>query len=408
MTVVALPITAVVVLKATPMEAGILGALDTLPFLLFGLAVGVILDRRTRRPVLIGADVVRAIALSWIPIAYFLGVLTIVQLFLVAFVVGSMTVFFDLAYQSYLPNLISREKLVEANGKMQVSESLAEVASPGAAGVLIGVLGAPYLLAVDAISYVISGVAILKLPADAPPSSPGGPGQGAVRSVWASVREGFAVVGRHPLLRCCTTAAVVLNLFGSALMAVFFLFLIRVAGMGSADVGLVVAVGSAGALCGGLTVDWLTRVLGVGPALIGSMALPGVGYLILVTVHGRSFWAVGTAAAAYFIALFGLPVFNVTVISVRQMATPDHLLGRANATVRTCTWGAFSLGFLLGGVLGSTLGLRETIVVAAGGGFFAAAILLVSPVRGVRQLDHVNVMEAVIDVPYTQLPGMTD
>lgn len=386
-TYVALPLTAVLVLDATPMESGLLGALDQLPFLLFGLFVGVLVDRRARRPILIWANVIRFAALAWVPVAYYLDMLTISQLFLVVFVVGTMSVFFEVAYPSYVPGLVGRERLMEANGKLQVSESVAEVAGPGAAGALIGVLGAPVLIAVDAVSYAVSALVLSKMPADAPPQVHKGADKQAP-SVWASVREGFSVIKRHALLRWCTVAAVFTSLFFSAVMAVFFLFLIRETGLGSAQVGLITAIGSAGALCGALLADRLTGRLGIGPTLILSLALPGVGYLALASVSGNSSWAVAAAAGASFVALFGIPVFDVTVISFRQSVTPDHLLGRVNATVRTLAWGALSVGSLLGGVLGSTLGLRQTVLVAAVGLFVPSSILLFSPVRGVRRLDE--------------------
>lgn len=384
-TYVALPITAVVVLDATPMEAGLLNALEQLPFLLFGLFVGVFVDRRARRPVLIGANAVRFAALAWIPVAHLTGVLTMGQLFAVVFVIGTMTVFFDLAYQSYVPGLVGRDRLMEANGKLQVSESVAEVAGPGAAGTLISVFSAPVVIAVDALSYVLSALALLKMPPDAPPAPRTGEDRPAP-SVWASISEGFGLIVRNTLLRWCTVAAVVTSLAYSALMAVFYLFLLKETGMDPAAVGLVVAIGSAGALAGALSADRLTRLLGVGPTLVLSLALPGVGYLVLGNVHGDSASAVALAALAGFIALFGIPVFDVTVISFRQTLAPDHLLGRVNATVRTLAWGALSVGALIGGALGSTIGLRQTVLVAAGCLFLPSLILFFSPVRGVRRL----------------------
>lgn len=394
LTAIALPITAVVVLDVSPFEAGLLRALETLPFLFFGLAVGVLLDRRARRPFLLVANIVAAAALSSVPVAYLMGRLTILQLFVVVFIVGTATVFFDIGYQSYLPNLMGRDRLMEANAKMQVSESTTDVVSPGLAGVLISAITAPYVLVIDVVSYLVSVVTIFGLPADSRPAAASGPDGQVAASVWASMQEGIRLVGRHPLLRWCTTAAVVTNFCVSGLMAVFFLFLIRAAGMGPAQVGLVLSVGSAGAVAGGLVVDRLTHRFGVGPMLVQSTALPGLGYLMLAAVHGHSVWAVGTAAVADFVAMFALPLFNVTVITLRQVATPDHLLGRANATVRTFAWGAVSLGALLGGVLGSTLGLRATIVIAAATVFAASATLFFSPVRRARQLDGMEPGEA--------------
>jgi len=386
-TYVALPLTAVLVLDATAMESGLVGALERLPFLLFGLFVGVFVDRRARRPILVWTNAVRFAALAWIPFAYMLDMLTMAQLFLVVFVVGTMTVFFEIAYPSYVPGLVGRERLMEANGKLQVSESVAEVVGPGTAGVLISALSAPVVILLDAVSYAVSALSLMKLPSDAAPHAPKDADRKAP-SVWASVREGFSVIKQHALLRWCTVAAVFTSLFFSAVMAVYFLFLIREAGVGAAEIGVITAIGSAGALCGALVADRLTLRLGVGPTLVLSLVFPALGYLVLASVHGNSVAAVATAAVASFVALFGIPVFDVTVISFRQAVTPDHLLGRVNATVRTFAWGALSVGSLLGGALGTALGLRQAVLVSAIGLFVPSLILLLSPARGVRRLDE--------------------
>ncbi|MGW2581558.1 MFS transporter [Streptomyces virginiae] len=382
-TYVAMPLTAVLLLHATPMEAGVLVALETLPFLLFGLFAGVMLDRRARRSVMIVADVVRAVVLAWVPVAYWLDVLNIAQLFVVVFVVGVMRMFFDLATQSYTPGLIGRDRLGEANAKLELSGSTAQVVGPGAAGLLVSALSAPVAIAVDAATYVLSFLTVAGLPADEAPK----PQPGAEKlSVWASIREGFAAIVRHPLLRWFTTAALIINLFSGALTSVFFLYMLRVLGMGSKQVGLVLAIGSIGALVGVLLVGRLTERFGVGPTLILTMALPGLGYLLLAAVHGHSPAAVALVAASSFVVQFSIPIFNVTVVSFRQVSTPDELLGRVNATARTCALGAFSLGSLLGGALASGTGLRTAVVLAASGTFLASLALLFSPVRTVRRL----------------------
>ncbi|MHB9860447.1 MFS transporter [Streptomyces sp. YIM S03343] len=383
-TYVALPLTAVVVLHASPMEAGLLSALETLPFLLFGLFVGVLVDRRARRPILITANAIRFAALAWIPTAYMLDVLTIPQLLVVTFLVGVMTVFFEIAYMSYLPGLVGRERLMEANGRLQASASTAEVAGPGIAGGLISVMSAPLVIAIDAVSYLVSALALIRLPADAaPPADPDAQGK---QSVWASLREGFAVVGRNPLLRWCTAAVFFLSLFFSSVMAVYFLYLIREAGLASTAVGLIVAVGSVGGLVGALLSERLNAWLGIGPTLAAAVALPGVGFLLLATVHGNSLGSAALAGLATFIGFFGIPVWDVTVISFRQSITPDHLQGRVNATVRSLSWGTLSLGSLMGGALASAWGLRETVVVSAVGLFVPALVVLLSPVRAMRRL----------------------
>ncbi|MGY1498479.1 MFS transporter [Streptomyces sp. QTS52] len=383
-TYVALPLTAVVVLHASPMEAGLLSALETLPFLLIGLFVGVLVDRRARRPILIAANAIRFAALAWIPTAYALDMLTIPQLLVVTFLVGVMTVFFEIAYMSYLPGLVGREQLMEANGKLQASASTAEVAGPGIAGALIGVMSAPAVIAIDAVSYLVSALALTRLPADAAPRAEQDD-QGK-QSVWASLREGFAVVGRSPLLRWCTVAVFFLSLFFSSIMAVYFLYLIREAGLASTAVGLIVAVGSVGGLVGALLSERLNTWLGVGPTLAAAVALPGVGFLLLATVDGNSLGSAALAGVATFIGFFGIPVWDVTVISFRQSITPEHLQGRVNATVRSLSWGTLSLGSLMGGALASSWGLRETVVVSAVGLFVPSLVVLLSPVRAIRRL----------------------
>lgn len=382
-TYVAVPLTAVLLLHATPMQAGILAALDMLPFLLFGLFVGVWLDRRSRRPVVIVADLVRAVALAWIPIAHVLGVLTMLQLFVVVFIVGTMTVFFDVAFQSYVPGLLGREQLMQANGKMMLSESSAQVAGPGLAGVLISTIGAPATIVADVVTYVLSFVTLAGLPADKAPEPQAG---AESQSVFASIREGFAAIGRNSLLVWITTTAVVSNFFSAALLSVFFLYLVDI-GMSAAQVGLIVAVGSVGALLGAILTGRLTGKFGAGPMIIVALTLPVAGYLILAAVKGNSPADVAAVAAASLIAQFGIPIFNVTVVSFRQVLTPDELLGRVTATARTGVLGSFALGSLAGGAFATATDLRTTILAGTAGVFAAAMFLLLfSPVRSARGL----------------------
>nr|SBO97721.1 major facilitator superfamily MFS_1 [Nonomuraea gerenzanensis] len=382
----ALPLTAVAVLDATPMEVGLLNALETLPFLLFGLFVGVMVDRWARRPILVWAHAVRFAALAWIPVAYVLDVLTIEQLLVVTFVVGVMTVFFEIAYLSYLPGLVDRDRLIDANGKLQASSSVAEVAGPGLAGGLISLIGAPLVIAIDAVSYLVSALALLRLPRDGTPPRRE---QSGPPPVWAALREGFAVVGRSTLLRWCTIAVFFLSLFFSSVMALYFLFLIREAGMGAAAVGLIVAGGSVGGLAGALLAERLNAWLGIGPTLVTALMLPGFGFLLLSFVEGASAGAALLAGAATFVGFLGIPIFDVTVISSRQSITAEHLQGRVNATQRSLSWGTLSLGSLMGGALAGVLGLEATIRWSAVGLFVPAVLLLLSPVRRMRRLaDH--------------------
>jgi len=381
-TYVALPLTAVVVLDVTPMEAGLIAALETLPFLLFGLLVGVFVDHKARRPILVWADLVRFAALASIPVAYTLGVLGIPQIMAVAFLAGVATVFFEIGYMSYLPGLVGRDRLMEANEKLQASSSAADVAGPGIAGGLISVIAAPVVIAIDAVSFLVSAVAMFKMPADAAPKAAAD--EAEKQSIWALLREGFAVVGRNTLLRWCTVAVFFLSLFFSSVMAIYFLYLIREAGIRPATVGLIVAVGSAGGFVGAVLAGRLNAWLGIGPTLVAALALPGTGFLLLSIVDGNSVGYAGLAGAATFIGYLGIPVFNVTAVSFRQSITPEHLQGRVNATVRSLSWGTLAVGSLMGGALASVVGLRETVIISAAGLFIPSILLLLSPVRDMR------------------------
>ncbi len=385
-TYVALPITAITLLHGTPIETGVLGALETVPFLVLGLLVGVFVDRSARRPVLFWASIVRFLALAWIPIAYWLDVLAMPQLYAVVLVVGIGTVFFEVAYPSYVPGLFGREKMVEANAKLQMSRSASEVLGPGITGGLIGLIGAPVLIIVDAVSYAVSAVAMLRLPADEAPAS-GAPAGAPATSLGASIKEGFDVIRHHTVLRVCTAAAVLTSFFFSALTALVFLFLIRSCGMTSTEVGLVLMVGSCGALAGALLTGWLTARLGVGLTVVVALAVPALGYVGLANVHGHAAGSVVLAALAALVAFAGIPVFDITVISLRQAVTPDDLLGRVNATVRTAAWGTWSLGSLFGGALGSAIGIRPAVLVSAVLLFSPSLLLLFSPVRSVRKVE---------------------
>ena len=296
-----------------------------------------------------------------------------------------MTVFFDLAHQSYTPGLIGRDRLTEANAKLELSDSMSagrRAGRGGSADQLAQRAGGDRGGRGELRPVLLHGGGTAGRRAAEASARSGDPLGGR-----ASIREGFAAIVRHPLLRWFTTAALIINLFSGALMSVFFLYLLRVLDMGSKQVGLIVAVGSVGALVGVLLVGPLTGRFGVGPTLILTMAMPGLGYLVLAAVHGHSLAAIAVVAVSSFVVQFSVPVFNVTVISFRQVSTPDELLGRVNATARTCALGAYSLGSLLGGALASGTGLRTAVVVAAGGTFLASLALLFSPVRAVRSLE---------------------
>ncbi|WP_405021747.1 MFS transporter [Kitasatospora sp. NBC_00070] len=378
-TLVALPLVAVLELHATAFQVGLLTAAETAAFVLVGLPAGAWLDRTRRLPVLIRADVVRFLAVGSIPLAALAGVLTMAQLYLVALVTGVATVFFDVAHQSFLPNLLPREHLVAGNGALETVRASAQVVGPGAGGGLVQLLGAPLAIVADAAGYLASAVLLRRIRSqeDEPPPSPG-------RSLHADVAEGVRFVLGHPLLRVIAAATAVSNLFAAVLMAVQTVFWVRVLELSPGAIGILLSVSAVGGLAGALCAGRLATRLGQA-RLIWLSALVSAPFALLWPLSAGPaapvLFAVGSA-----VVLFGAVVYNVAQVSFRQALCPPELLGRMNATMRFLVWGTLPLGALLGGTIAETAGPRAALWVCALGFLAVPVPLLLSPIRRSRDL----------------------
>ncbi|MHA6620838.1 MFS transporter [Pseudonocardia sp. DLS-67] len=375
----ALPLLAATALGASPWEMGLLVAAERGAFLLVGLPVGVLLDRVRRRPVMVAADLVRFALFASIPLAWVLGVLTFAQLIVVALLAGVATVFFDVGYQSVLPAVIGRAELVDGNAKLESTRSAAEAAGPALGGGLVQLVGAAAAVLLDAVTYLVSAAFLLRMrtPEAVPARDP-------ARSMRADMAQGLRYVLGHPLLRPITLCTGTANLFGGVLAAVSVLFLARELGQPPAVIGLVLAAGSAAGLLGAVTASRWIRRLGQGRTVVTSLLVTGPIALVLPLTApgaGLAWFALGTGAIAY-----GGVVYNVAQVSFRQAVTPDHLLGRMNASIRFLVWGTIPLGGLLGGALGELLGLRATLLVTAVGMVLSPVWVLASPLRHLRDL----------------------
>jgi predicted MFS family arabinose efflux permease len=378
-TQLALPIVAVTILAATPFEMGVLTALETLAFLVIGLPAGAWVDRWRRKRVLVVNDVIRAVALASVPVAYALHALTLPQLFGIAVITGTATVFFDVAYQSYLPSLVAKSQIVDGNGKLETSRAVAQVAGPGVTGVLLRVVSAPLLIAGDALSFVCSALFI------------GGirhrdvvPDRAARRPLRAEIAEGLSFVVRHPLLRRIVACTGIANFATSMSGALLVLYALRRLGLSETTVGIVFAAGSVGGLVGAVTGARFAQWVGEGRAIPLS-ALLIMPFTVLVPLA-----VVGAPAVLLVIGWFGFSwavvAYNITQVSFRQRLCPPHLLGRMNASVRFIVYGTMPLGGLLGGVLGDFIGVVPTLWVAGAGGFVACLPVVLSPLMGMREL----------------------
>lgn len=373
----ALPTVAILVLAATPFQVGLLEAFGFLAFPVLGLIAGVWVDRLRRRPVLIVCDILRMLALGSVPVAFLLHALTIEQLYAVALLVGVGTVFFDVAYQSYLPALISRSDLIEGNSKLQVTGSVAQMAGPALAGVLIQLVGAARAVTADAASFLISVLSLWWIrkaePSPRPASASGRAG------FFSEMLEGIRfVLGNATISRIagCTSTS---NLGGNIFFAVFLIYVYRVLHVSPGVIGVVFGAGAVGGLVGALIASWVPARIGLGPTLFVSITV-GTLSMILVPIAQLGL-AIPLLFASMFIGSFTNPIYNINQVSLRQAITPDRVQGRMNATVRTIIWGTIPIGAFIGGLIGTAYGLLAAIYVGIAISAMSGLWILSGPIR---------------------------
>ncbi|CAN5282077.1 MFS transporter [soil metagenome] len=390
----ALPLAAILVLDASAFEVALLGTVEFLPFLLFALPAGVWVDRLRRKPILVLGDLGRAIALASIPLAYAFDTLTIWQLYAVGFVVGVGTVFFDVAYQSYLPSLFERGQLVEGNSKLEISRSGTALAGPGLAGALIGAVTAPYAILLDAVSFIGSAGLIVRIRRTEPLPEP------AVKpGMRRELVEGLRYLLGHRFLRPLALTVAVSNFFNTLVFSIFLVYAVRQLDLSAAVIGLVLGIGNVGWLLGAVAANRLSERFGVGLTLVGS-AMVFNPALLLIPAAPQAHPIPFIVVALILVSFAGI-VFNVTGLSFQQAVTPGRLLGRLNATRRFIVWGVIPLGSLAGGALASQIGLRPTLWVGAIGGSLSFLPLLLSPVRSIGPMK-----EAVLE--HSHAPAVSD
>jgi MFS family permease len=376
----ALPLVAIIALHASPFEVGALAALLTAPFLLIGLPAGAWVDRMRRRSVLIAGDLGRAAVLVTVPLAWWADVLTIWQLYAVAVIYGAFTVFFDVAYQSYLPHLIGRTNLVEGNAKLEAMRAVSQLGGPALAGQLIRILTAPVALLADAVAMAASALFVVRIrkreerPARRPDAH-----------LLREIGEGLRFVFGNRLLRAIATCTASYNLLSSAFGAMLILYLERSIGLDAGTIGLVFTVTGAGGLVGAFLAQRVAGWVGQGQAIWMSAAFTAPFWLLMPLLAAPG-WRLWVAAAGGFVVSIGVVVYNVTQVSFRQAMTPDAMLGRMNATIRFLVFGTMPLGGLLGGVLGEQFGVRTALLVVSVLICLAFLPVFLSPLRTMRTL----------------------
>ncbi|MEU1686276.1 MFS transporter [Micromonospora sp. NPDC005707] len=373
---VAVPLLAADVLDATVFQISLLTVLAWLPYLIFSLPAGMLADRVDQRRLMVACDLGRAALLLSVPVVALVGHLTLAFLYAVVGLAGVLTVAFTVAYRSLLPALVAPEQLTSANARLEVSENLAHLAGPSAGGVLVGLLGAARTFVADAASFLASAVTLLLVRHRPAPRA------GGRVPVRAALTEGLGFIRRQRILALVLACTATSNFFVMATRAIEVPYLLRVLHAGPATIGLLFSLGSVGGLLAGVLAGRVTALLGGARTIWVSMAVPGPLYLLMPLARpgwGALLYAVGTAAFAANAVLF-----NVAAMSYRQRVTPARLLGRVNAAFLWICYGAIPLGALLGGALGTRLGLRPALLVCVLGMWSAALFVVFSPLRRMR------------------------
>ncbi len=379
-TSLALPLTAVLTLQATPAQMGMLRATHSGSAVLAGLFAGVWADRVRRRPILIGTDFGFAVIAGSIPLAAFLGLLRMEHLYLVQFFSGILAVFSDVTHMAFLPSLAKSHQLVEANSKLQTTSSAASIAGPGLAGVLIQLLTAPIVILLDAFSFLISALFLwlIRTPEIPPPAADR-------RSVWAEIGEGLRFVFGNPVLRALAEAIAIHFLFNGLIYSILILYASRELKIEPTLLGVLFAALGLGFLTGALAAARVAARYGVGPAMLGATFTSALAALLIPLANGPRPMVVTVLVVALYLQAFGIQINGINLVSLRQAITPSQLQGRMNATFRFLNLIAATIGALLTGAFAEIIGLRVILVVGACGLFIPFLRLFLSPVRNLQQ-----------------------
>ncbi|MFK5633137.1 MFS transporter [Ornithinimicrobium sp. LYQ103] len=375
----AMPLMAVQLLGADAFEMGLLATLQSLAFLLISLPAGAWVDRWRKKVVLVLGDLLRAAILITLPLAWLLEALTMWQLYVVAFAVGCIAVFFDVANQSYLPEIVPGDQISEGNGKLQASQQTAGVVGPAAAAALVRLVGSPLTIAATAVCMALSSLFVSRIRhrEDAPDPA-------ARRPLVEEVKEGMAFVLGHPLLRRIVACTGLSNLTSSAVFALFVLYAIRTLGLSETTLGLVLSVSAVGGLLGAVSSERFGRLVGEGRAIPLAAVISGAA--MLTTPLASVLPPAPTLLVGGFLISWAVVVYNIAQVSFRQRLCPRPLLGRMNASIRFLVWGPMPVGAFLGGLLGRELGVVPTVWIFSSLALLAALPVVLSPLVGMRTL----------------------
>ena len=380
-TLIALPLAAVLVLDADAAEMGYLTAAELVPHLLFSLPAGAWLERvERRRWLMIASDLARAGLLASIPVAYALDALTFGQLYAVAFLTGTLAVVFDISYMTLYVAVTKREDYVDANSLLNGSRAFSYVAGPSLGGILVQLLSAPAALLADAFSFIGSALFLTRIRAKEPPLEP------ALGGKWAQVKEGMSFMFRHSILRPSLISVAILNFFNFVFAALFILYATRELGVRSGTLGIVLGAGAFGGLLGAAVAGRLGRRIGIGPSFVLGMVLFPAPLLLVPLAGGSKALVLAMLFTAEFLSAVGVMILDINAGAIITAFTPHRLRSRATGALRFVNYGVRPLGALAGGALGSAFGLRPTLWFAAAAGLLGVLWLIPSPIPRLLEL----------------------
>ena len=377
----AIPFTAIIALDASPIEVAMLTASRVVPTLLIGLPAGAWVDRLRKRPILIVADLGRALALLSVPVAWAMDALVMEHLYVVAFITGALTVFFQVAYRSYLPSLVPREDLLEGNSKLTATSAVSEFAGFSVSGWLVQAFSGPFAILLDALTFVFSALAIGRIEQREERQTP----SVDQPSIRRETVDGMRAVGRDPLLRIIAIAGAAHWVGMGAYGAAYGLFVIRDLGFEPGVLGVIYGIGGISSLVGALFAERAASRFGVGPAMALGVGLFGVTMLFIIAAPAEFMLLAGGILVAQQFGDGAYVVYDVNAVTLRQSVTPESLLGRVNAFMHVDEQLAILVGTLAGGVVGELVGLRPVLVAGGAMVLLSAGLMVLSPLRATRQ-----------------------
>jgi MFS family permease len=393
-TIWALPLTAVLLLHASPFQTGLLAAAGIAPYVLAGLFAGVWVDRVPRRPLMIAADMGRALLVLSIPLAAYTGNLTFLQLYGVAAGMGAGAIVFDIASVAFLPSVVCSDHLLDANSTLEVSNAAASMVGPGLAGVLVQLLSGPGALLADTLSFVVSfsSLACMRIRETLLPHSE------SHRPSWQhEIMQGVRLVATHAMLRPLALSSALFGFFDTMLVAIYVPYLVHELHIPAAVLGLIFGVAAAGGLLGASLAATVAKRAGLGRAMVGGMVVAALAELVIAIAQGPLLLAAALVTVGEAGVQGGDIVFTVTNRSARQIVVAEEAQGRTTATIRVLAASCAAVGAVLGGWMADHFGLRPTVLIAGMGTIIAAILLWSSPIRHERELTLVR--------PHDKMPG---